>query len=96
MDKVSRKSGGAKSTGKKAGGTSSRRSRSAGPKSDKKSTNKKTRSRKSTGRYSKLRDQDDETEMVDLNALDYGGQLGGISKIGAAASIRPHDIYENT
>ena len=63
------------------------------PTGSKKST-RSQRSRKSTGKYSKLRHDETEIEMVDLNGINFGN--AGVSKIGAAAELRPHDIYENT
>ena len=91
MDGVSRRS--VKSS--KKGGNTSRRSRSLTPRpaGSKKST-RSQKSRKSTGKYSKLRHEETEIEMVDLNDINFGNP--GQSKIGAAAELRPHDIYENT
>jgi hypothetical protein len=89
MDRLSRLS---KSSKKGA----SRRSKSQTPKpaTGSKKSARSLKSGKSSGKYSKLRKDEDEIEMVNLNDLHYGN--ADISKIGAASELRPHEIYENT
>lgn len=91
MDRLSRRSAGKSS---KKGGTSSRRSRSATQKPSGSKKGRSARSRKSTANYSKLRDDEDEIEMVDLNAMNFG--VSTTERIGATSQPRPHDIYEGT
>ena len=94
MDTRSKRS--LKSSRKSVGGA--RRSRSVTPPpgaSSRKKTPRSRRSRKSTGRYSKLRDiEDDETELMDLNAINVG--VLAQREIGKGGEVRPHEIYENT
>ena len=94
MDTKSRRS--AKSSRKSTG--RAKRSRSLTPPpgpGGRKKTPRSRRSGKSTGRYSKLRDvEDDETELMDLNAINMG--VIAQREIGKGGEVRPHEIYENT
>ena len=91
MDRLSRRSAGSA----KKGTRKSSRSLSAQPDKHSKKSTRSKKSRKSTGRYSKLNVQeDDETEMIDLNQINYGAIAQ--REIGKGGEMRPHEIYENT